>query len=579
MARTKKTIDAATAALSKTTLQDSGSERVAPSGEEESDDNKSILPDKDDEEEEEEDEDEEEEDEDSNVNFIGPQVKPPYQPRSEEVDDMQILFRRLGFPTETSRHLTDFESIASPKILWQLDDPQVEQIVKNARKSNGSDGKPLIAPNLAMVNFQTAVLVAKHFARTSRVLTTKDIDLDHFPAYRAQRDVEEKDSKIKVDLPTGLVLDNTPNAARVFDSVLEHLGRHRGINGAPLSYVVREQIYPPTDQDPIYLFTPFSRYASFDEEMVRRSPIVLTPQTPEQGPFHPSFLADMRQVWNILHDLFSTQTVWTHVKNAPSARNQNGRLCFRELHRYILGDNNVHQLGQVLLDKLNATKYDGPTKNWTFTKYVTAHVNLHNQAFHLEKYGYQGMTGYAKVNAFTRNISERAGFGAVAMSVFADASLADDFEKVKNLYVDFHRRHLLAASGSGNTASARSVSAVKTGTGDKKRKSTSEFRGKVPTQVQLDNCKVQNRAYSSDEYKALDWIARYKLHVMRKDSGGNSGKRARGASSTVSSLTQTDAGDDAAGGTDATVVTGASGGSGSNSTNPALVRPNPADRR
>ncbi len=75
--------------------------------------------------------------------------------------------------------------------------------------------------------------------------------------------------------------------------------------------------------------------------------------------------------------------------------------------------------------------------------------------------------------------------------------------------------------------------------------------------------------YSTDEYKKLDWISKYKLRLMRteaaKTSGG--GSTPRGSSSTVSEITQeTNAPDTATVATQSTT--------GSNSTNPALVRPN-----
>ena len=95
----------------------------------------------------------------------------------------------------------------------------------------------------------------------------------------------------------------------------------------------------------------------------------------------------------------------------------------------MLGHNNAHQLGQAIMGKLHATKYNtSQTKNWNFDKYVTAHIDLHNQAEHLRSYGFTSITGYIKVNAFTRNIAEKAGFGPVAMTVLSDPTLADDFE-------------------------------------------------------------------------------------------------------------------------------------------------------
>jgi hypothetical protein len=553
MARTKETIAAG-----------SSSKVTETRGNDSSDDNQSLFKDSENDAEEEAEEEEEEEDEGL---VQGPAPKPRYdRDWSIMTRGMFSLFRRLGFSTETTRYMITVEALDHPRHLKELDNDQCKQVVKNARKAYDPDsGELLTAANRAMTNLQLAVLVARHYARTSRELNPDDIDVDLFPAFKAQAEVEEHQRKEKPDLPTGLVLDNTPKAARVFDAVVEHLGRHRGISGAPLSYVIRTNIYPPDGTDPLFTNAPRTRYTSFDDEMIRRSPILLTPTTSEAGPYHPSFLADMVKVWGILHDLFSKQPVWIHVKGKPFARTRNGRLCFQELHRHLLGQNNAHQLGQALVDKLQTIKYDGQTKNWNFDKYVAAHVDIHNQALHLEPYGFNTMTRYVKVNAFTRNISEKAGFGPVAMSVLADPTLQDDFDRVKQLYNNYHRRHLLHATGTTGGIGPRSVH--------------DGYRGKVPTQAQLDACKVMLRHFTSDDYNKLDWISKYKLNVMRRERDGG-GKKPRAATSTVSSLTHSEGTTDNADGGNQppTVVTHDSSGSTSNSGNPALVCPTP-DRR
>ena len=139
-------------------------------------------------------------------------------------------------------------------------------IVKNARKVTDPDSSAqLTAANWAMT--QLAVLVAKHYACTSRDLTPDDIDVTLFPAFKAQAEVEEQQRKEKPNLPTGLVLDNTPKAACVFDAMVEHLGRHHGISSAPLSYVIRANIYPLDGTDPLFTNAPRTQYTSFDDEM------------------------------------------------------------------------------------------------------------------------------------------------------------------------------------------------------------------------------------------------------------------------------------------------------------------------
>lgn len=548
---------------------DTGEEPSDPAGKtgEGSDDERSIF-DSDDEE-------EEDEDDDAPVHTVQPRPDSP-TPAEIELMEMRRLFTQgLGFNDEAARYVTEEEQVDKAAVLATLEYDQCEQIVKNTRKQVAF-GKTITVADRSLRSFQLAVTVAKHYERTSRILTTKDIDPNIFPMFKAQKEIEDQQRKTKPELPTGLTLDQTPKAAKVFELVREHLGRYRGISGVPLSYVVRDQPFPPDDPDPMFINAPRSRYESFDAEMIRRAPIYLHPGMGETGPLHPTFVADMTKVWEVLHDLFSAQPIWVHVKGKKLASSRNGRACFMELHRHILGYGNTHTMGLAIMDKLNTTRFDGPTKNWTFDKYVSAHVDLHNQAEQLVAHGFQTISGYVKVNLFTRNISEKAGFGPVAMSVIADSTLQGDFDRVKQLYVDYYRRHLVHATGLTGGSAQRSVSAVNTSgnnggsKGRKKRKTNNDtFSGNIPNQQQLDACKVKLRDYSTDEYKKLDWIAKYKLRLMRleaaKTSGG--GSTSRGSSSTVSAITQ---------GTNvpesATVATKAT--TGSNSTNPALVRPN-----
>jgi hypothetical protein len=540
-----------------------------PTGEiaEESDDNKSILRT--------EDEDSEEEEERVPEHTCRERRDWEVTPVERELEAMRKLFiEGLGFNDTAARFITEQEQVDKASVLATLDYDQCEQIVKNTRKQVAF-GKTITVADRSLRNFQLAVTVAKHYERTSRVLKTSDIDVSLFPAFKAQKEIEDQQRKDKPELPTGLELNQTPKAAKVFELVREHLGRYRGISGVPLSYVVREQPFPPDDPDPMFTNVPRSRYESFDAEMIRRAPIYLNPALGETGPLHPTFVADMTKVWEVLHDLFSAQPIWVHVKGKKLASSRNGRACFMELHRHILGHGNTHTMGLAIMDKLNATKFDGPTKNWTFDKYVSAHVDLHNQAEQLVSHGFQAISGHVKVNLFTRNISERAGFGPVAMSIIADSTLQGDFDRVKQLYVDYYRRHLVHATGLTGGSAQRSVSAVNTGGGDsgnkgrKKRKTDGTFGGNVPSQQQLDACRVKLKNYSTDEYKKLDWISKYKLRLMRmeaaKPSGG--GPTPHGSSSTVSAITQETHAPDSA-----TVATQST--TGSNSTNPALVRPN-----
>jgi hypothetical protein len=82
-----------------------------------------------------------------------------------------------------------------------------------------------------------------------------------------------------------------------------------------------------------------------DNELCCRAPILRTDLTHFQlsasletletdGPFEPSFLADMATVYNILHFCWGKSSWWPHVK---FSKTKNGQQVYRTLHTLLLG--------------------------------------------------------------------------------------------------------------------------------------------------------------------------------------------------------------------------------------------------
>jgi hypothetical protein len=131
------------------------------------------------------------------------------------------------------------------------------------------------------------------------------------------------------------------------------LGKMRGIAGHPLSYVLRPNLKGPNDavpddetEDPPPFGQPGSPYILIDNELCRRAPILRTDLTHFQlsasletletdGPFEPSFLADMAMVYNILHSCWGKSSWWHHVK--MFSKTKNGQQVYRALHTLLLG--------------------------------------------------------------------------------------------------------------------------------------------------------------------------------------------------------------------------------------------------
>ncbi len=108
-------------------------------------------------------------------------------------------------------------------------------------------------------------------------------------------------------------------AAKAFTDMFIILGKMRGIAGHPLSYVPRPNLKGPNNadiddktEDPPPFGQPGSPYVSINDKLCRRAPILRTdlthlqltasPETLESdGPFEPSFLANMVTVYNVIH--------------------------------------------------------------------------------------------------------------------------------------------------------------------------------------------------------------------------------------------------------------------------------------
>ncbi len=108
------------------------------------------------------------------------------------------------------------------------------------------------------------------------------------------------------------------SAAKVFSDMLIILGKMRGIAGHPLSYVLHPTLKGPHDvdidnktEDPPPFGQPGSPYVSINNKLCHRAPILLIDlshtklsqslETLESdGPFEPSFLANMVTVYNVL---------------------------------------------------------------------------------------------------------------------------------------------------------------------------------------------------------------------------------------------------------------------------------------
>jgi hypothetical protein len=154
-------------------------------------------------------------------------------------------------------------------------------------------------------------------------------------------------------------------AAKALTNMLILLSKMHGIAGHPLQYVPHSNLKGPNNadidnetKDPPPFGQPGSPYFLIDNKLCRRSPILRSDLTHLQlatslktlesdGPFEPSFLANMVMIYNVLHACWRKLSWWSHVKKF--SKTKNGQQVYRTLHTLLLGGHCVVSTGSTIV--------------------------------------------------------------------------------------------------------------------------------------------------------------------------------------------------------------------------------------
>ncbi len=262
-----------------------------------------------------------------------------------------------------------------------------------------------------------------------------------------------KDNLLDTKQPETSAMTLDPQlAAKAFTNMLILLGKMRGIVGHPLSYVLHSNLKGPNDdniddetEDPTPFGHPGSPYFSIDNKLCHRAPILRTDLNHSQlaasletlesdGPFEPSFLANMVMVYNVLHACWGKLSWWSHVKKFSMTKN--GRQVYRTLHTLLLGGQCVVSTGSTIVTKLQSFRYEGDRKNFSFDNYVNLHIEQHNQHADLQEYRVAPLAENLETLWFQDGIRDPS-LNVVKASINANRANFTDFDSVKDAYVEF----------------------------------------------------------------------------------------------------------------------------------------------
>jgi len=376
----------------------------------------------------------------------------------------------FGFSLSVATAMYEVQQLNDAKTFNELDDDLIDNIFSALRKDKTHNG----IAELAVSRIKLLAFWVRHQFRTNRMIGTSStplvrVTLEKINLLKEQKRLEDSwrsDNKEPAYDP--LTLDHT-TAVKAFDKVKTLLTRVRGVQGVPLSYVIRYNIWDPeadNEQD-----SPFgdedSKYSSIDEEMIARAPILadnaefLTDlETLEtEGPWAPTFPPDNKKVWSILHSLFSTSPSWQHVKKW--AASQDGRQTYRTLHTHHFGRDRVDTMFHSILTTLQNLHYAEDRKNYNFDKYCIAHVEQHNLHAGLVEFGISELQDKMKILYFEEGIKDPS-FASVKSTILANRAAFQDFDTVMELYVNTYRAN---KKNSEVTNQTRKISALQ-GRGD-----------------------------------------------------------------------------------------------------------------
>ena len=144
-------------------------------------------------------------------------------------------------------------------------------------------------------------------------------------------------------------------------------------------------------------------------------------------------MADMVSVFDILHACWGKSSWWTHVKKV---KGKNGRQVWRILHATLLGGDRITATSSAIVTKLQSFRYEGDQKNFNFDKYVTLHVEQHNQHSDLTESGVKPLDESLKIHWFQDGI-KCVSLDAIKAAIPTNKEQYSQFDSIKDAYVDF----------------------------------------------------------------------------------------------------------------------------------------------
>ncbi len=359
------------------------------------------------------------------------------------------MLKRMGFTPDAADYISaadkgGFDTLQSLEVLAG-GDPTGSGFIKSMRRPGGDSANGETVSYMAELNFKHLLFFLRHKKRTNRSVSASNITVTAINALNRQQEFEAS-SKEDSKEPALPHLD-PEDWSLTAENVMHWLSQYRGVEGAPLSYVIREELRVPGEAvDPTYGDAD-SVYASHDEELVARSSILkkltgaaLTKsdeQLEKAGPFTDTFLMDSAKVYDLLTHLFGTETYFTYIKDAGKKRGMpNGRMGWFALFNHFVGPNMVDHITTDCEATLRNTTYMGEGRKFNFEQYVTLQKSMHHRLKNLERYGGRKLSEGEKLRYFRDGLKHN-GLENIKIFIMNDSACRASYDKSVDAVKEF----------------------------------------------------------------------------------------------------------------------------------------------
>lgn len=336
----------------------------------------------------------------------------------------------LLITTAAVRSALNVEGLQSLDDFVSLSEKDIDDICSNARKPGGLIPNPAydpttavagIGPTMANPGVQIGHLHVKrlkmlrfyivHLRRIQRSFTAAGATLAQLTNVYALHEQEDEEAEIK-DLPDKLV--SVDKVRYTLDNIDNYIIKKRGVSGAPLAYVVREDVALPLAAD-----DPGFGLPSHAEEMIRRAP--------HTGIYYEQ---DNKAVWDIIRHVTHEGPGWSWVQSYQ--RKRDGRSAYLSMKSHYLGDSFTARLRSGADKIMESTFYDGKSRAFTFERYCEV---LKGAFTDVESTG-EVVSEERKVRLFLKGLSDPRLSQAVSQ-VVATPTLKEKFDNAVNFVAQF----------------------------------------------------------------------------------------------------------------------------------------------